>query len=551
MMDKSTGLEKQQTAAEESLKYYEGTLSEQAVFLAPLTDALVSRWSELYLNTFGRSSFFSAQRVQKVFRELTQIFIACLKDKCLDIYFENLKEKGGLFYRLGVPFEEVIVSLHLFEEVCLQQFLESYPNRSKIPKLIFAMEELHSQGLATLAGSYFDAAKIEMHKITDSLKEENETLRSELSESKNSFFLHTSKELASMQLMIGSINHKLRNRVYQLSRIQKLSDALEGESHLPSLLKIASGHLLAVCPAHSDVYFGFFDEDRKKVNLYNQESKQNAQSDIAQTFYFSELSRAFQDALYDETKKFFHFRGHQSLPKTLLDLVAIKSQREFLFIPVRKFKEVIGFVLLCVQTDDFFSKSNYKLYQRMSQVISRAVVSAVLFTKSKKQDEFTSLLDELSRKKAQRKPVETTLDFCLGSLIDLLGAERSSLMRYDREKNELTVCAAKGYKVYPISGVPIKWGEGIAGLALKESKIISITKMKEANRPHPLAQALKSKGAPEVKVKSLLCLPLFEDQIPLGVINISTINFHKSFDQSEIDMAHHIVGQMAGIVKNL
>ncbi len=76
------------------LKAFEGTLSEQAFFLAPLAETLASRWSEIYLNTFGRGSFFSSQRVEKIFKELTEIFIHCLKERCLDIYFENLKERG-------------------------------------------------------------------------------------------------------------------------------------------------------------------------------------------------------------------------------------------------------------------------------------------------------------------------------------------------------------------------------------------------------------------------------------------------------------------------
>jgi len=536
----------------QELRSIEGTLSEQAAFLAPLSDSLVARWSELYLETFGRSAFFSSQRVEKTFKELTQLFIVCLKERCLEIYLENLKEKGRLLSRMGVPFEEVIVSLHLFEEVCLEQFLEVYPNRSKLPRLILAMEELHGQGLATLATSYFETVKKEMQRLTDGLREENDVLRGELSQTKQSFFMHTTKELTSMQLLLSGINHKLRSRVYQLSRIQKMSDALENEADVPQLLKIASDQLLALCPPNSDAYFAFFDEDRKKVNLYGQESRQSPRCDIVKTFYFSELSGAFQDVLYDETKKFAHFKGYSEIAKPLLELVTIKNQREFLLTPLRRFGEVTGFVLLSVHEDDFFTKANYKLYQRLGQTVSKAVTAALLFTRAKKQDEFASLLNELNKSEFLTKPLESVLDFYLGSFIDLLGAERSSVMLYDAASRELKVCAAKGYKVYPISGVPIKWGEGIAGLALKESKIFAVTKMKEAQHfNNPFTQALKRKEAPETRVKSLLVLPFFQGREPLGVVNISTINYHKNFDQPDIDMARELANRMAGVIKNL
>lgn len=208
--------------------------------------------------------------------------------------------------------------------------------------------------------------------------------------------------------------------------------------------------------------------------------------------------------------------------------------------PIRKYREVIGFLLLGVPTDDFFSKNSYKFYQRVGQGVSKAITSALLFTKSKQRDDFESIIGELNKRKFLGSPVETTLDFCLGSLIELLGVERSSLMRYDEDRKALSVCAAKGYKVYPISGSRIKWGEGIAGLALKDSKIISITKMKDTKYT-----------LPEIKVKSLLCVPLLDAGRPLGVVNLSTINYYKNFESSDIEMAHHVINRMTGILKDL
>ncbi len=544
-------LETPDKESDTNLRLFEERLGEHAAFLAPLRPKLVERWTELYLSVFGRSAFFSTQRVQKIFGELAELLVQCLKEKRLDIYFENLREKGAVFYRLGVPFEEVIISLHLFEETCLDQFLTSYPDRSQLPELLCAMEELHHEGLTYLATSYFETMKKEMQKLTSSLLEENKGLETELAEVKDAFFSHTRKELTSMQLMLSGINHKLRNRVYQLSRIQKMSDALENELHIPKLLKTAAGQFLAICPPNSDVYFGFFDEDRRKVNLYNQTFGQSPECDIVKTFYFSELSSPFQEALYDESKRTARFQGVREIPKVLMDLVALRNHGEFLLVPLRKYRDMIGFIFLSTQAEQFFSKSNHKFFQRLGQIVSKAVMSAALFSKSKKQEEFASWLTELNQSSRERKSAETLLDFCLGSLIDLMGAERSSLMRFDDGKKELKVCAAKGYRVYPITGMPIKWGEGIAGLALKDSKVISITKMREPGKTNLFARLLGREEDRELRVKSLLCLPLFQLEKPLGVINISTINFHKNFDQSDIKLAHQVANRIAGILQDL
>lgn len=538
-------------AHQEALRQYEGTLSEQATFLAPLSQSIASQWAKLYLHTFGRDSFFSPQRVEKIFEELTQIFIGCLKERCLDLYFENLREKGRLFSRLGVPFEEVIISMHLFEEVCLEQFLEAYPNRSKLPKMILAMEELHSEGLATIATTYFDTMKREMQGITDALKEENEATRSELSQMKESYFARTTKELTSMQLLVSSINHKLKSRLYQLSRIQKISDALEVESHLPKLFKIASQNLAGLCPPNSQVLFGLFDEERKKINLYTLESPASGQCDIVDTMYFSQLPSAFQDVLYREETRSAHFSGRQDIPQPIVDRLTMKGHRDFFLVPIRQYGEIFGFFLISTDSQDFFNKSSCKFFQRVGQTVSRAAGHAIRFNHAKKQDDFATLMDEILRRNPDAQPIEATLDFYLGSLIDLLGAERSSVMRFDAKSKELRVCAAKGYKVYPISGMPIKWGEGIAGMALKDSKILAITRLKDAHAPAPLLGAMRHKDAPETRLKSLLCLPLLDSGMPIGVVNVSTINFHRSFEKSDIDMAHKIVNRLAEIVKRL
>ncbi|OIO38818.1 MAG: hypothetical protein AUJ72_01875 [Candidatus Omnitrophica bacterium CG1_02_46_14] len=432
------------------------------------------------------------------------------------------------------------MSLHLFEEVCVEPFLNASFSESKLSQMILAMGELHNQGLASLAISYFESTKKDMERITEGLTEENGNLKKELLEAKDTLFANTMRELNSMQLAISGINHKLRRRVYQLGRVQKIAEVLESEAHLPRLLKMASYQVLALCPENSNLFFAFFDEERKKVNLYHQESKSNPECDLIKTFYFSELPGMFQQVLFDESTKLFHLDSHEEIPAALSSLLMIKNQKDFLLMPIRKYREVTGFMLLGVPAEDFFSKSNYKFYQHVGQVVSKSVTSAALFTKSKQRDDFELIISELTKRKFLSGTLETTLDFCLGSLIDLLGVERSSLMRYDEGHMNLAVYAAKGYKVYPISGSKIKFGEGIAGMALKEAKIISIDKMKEVNAARP-----------EIKVKSLLCVPLIENDTPLGVVNMSTISYYKHFEKSDIEMAHHVINRMTGILKEL
>ncbi len=553
-----TGLTVYKTEAPtgESVREYELLLSEQALFLEPLSDQLSAKWSNLYLTTFGRGAFFSAQRVQKIFKGLTDTFIQSLKTKNLDTHFLNLQEHGMSFARLGVPFEEVIISIHLFEEACLEQFLDHFPQKTRLSDCLLALEELHSEGLATLASSYFETAKEELSRMSEGLREENETLQKELTSAKGSLFSVTQKELASMQLMLSGINQKLKNRVYQLARAQKISDALDGDLELTRLLRIASHQLLTLCPPNSYVYFGFFDDHRAKINLFHQETKESLECDWVKTFFFSELPHFFQESLYDESKKITILKSSEELPATLRQLLSLRNQREYLLLSLRKSKDVIGFVLASTPTEDFFTKHHLKFYQRVGNTLSKAISHSLLAHQVKQQEQYIKILEDLQIKHTSGfspfQTIEETLNRCLGSLIELMGAERSSLMRFDPHTKELRVFAAKGYKVYPIAGLPIKWGEGVAGLALKEDRVISISRMEEpSNKKHLLKRLLEQKDARRMNVKSLLCLPLYESETPLGVINISTINFYKNFAPSEIHMAHQVVNRVATLVGQL
>src|SRR3989338_11427536 len=268
---------------------FKGLLSEQARFLKPISERLVTDWCELYLDTFGRAAFFSTQRVQKIFKELVDIFIDYLSRKDLDEYLEKLKEKGAQFSSLNVPFEEVIVSLHLFEEACLTRFLNAKLSHEKLSDVMLAMGQIHREGLAAIALSYFDDAKNQLNQHTVGLMEENQNLKQDLEFVRDSVLKNTMRELGHMNLAVSGLNQKLRQRVYQLSRIQKITEVLDGESNLSKLFSIASAQVLALCPPHSDIFFGLLDEEKRRIKLHHQDPSETQECGLSNSFFFSEL----------------------------------------------------------------------------------------------------------------------------------------------------------------------------------------------------------------------------------------------------------------------
>lgn len=529
-----------------------GVVTEEAHFLAPLSDRLTDRWASQYLEIFGRNAFFPETRVRKLFGELVRLFIECLKANSLDLYFEDLSEKGRLFSRLGVPFEEIILSLHLFEETCLEQFLLYYRDRSRLPELVRIMEELHSEGLAVFASSYFETTKSQLESLSQSLREENETLRGELERARESVFSLAQNELKSMQLILSGVNQKLKSRVYQLGRIQRVSDSLDSETHLGRLLKIATQQCLLLLPAGSDAVFAFPDEAMHRVNLYRQESKAEAECPLFKEIYRSELCAPLQEMLFDEEKKFVELSGFDQLPPALRASAALKGLKTHLALPLRKYGRTMGFALLSSPAEGFFNKGNYKFFGRVAHGIAGAVHSARLHAESRRKLSFEAWLEAQKRTDIAGAPAERGLDFCLASLLELSGAERTSLMRYDPLSRELRVFAAKGLLVYPIAGRAIKWGEGIAGLALKTAKPVAVSHLEGPKRKGLFDKWRKSRKHPgESRVRSLLCLPLSSGETPLGVVNISTIHYFKEFGSTEIEMASQITNRISEILRDL
>lgn len=532
-------------------------LSEPVLFLEANAGNLIAKWTDLYLSHFGRRSFFSPERVRRVFEEMTAVFLSCLKKGEFEPYFLMLKEKGKFFSGLGVPFEEVILCLQLFEEAYLSLILDNKRIvKHRVEDILLAFEEFHHLSTALFAVSYFRTAKKDWQNACRGYQEENDRLREELKSLHDEFLNSTKNELASMELLIQGINRKLRKSVVQSRRVQLFSELLEKESNQKNFLKIADKFFRQILPAGSQAIFGLFDENQRKVTLYSSSGGPAADAiPVLDEVFFSQLPLTYQEALFNESKGVLAFQDAKKLPPFLAGVPRLGECRDFLFLPARKYHDPLGFVFLASPEKDLFAKTSVKYFQRLARAFSQGLFSLIYFNRQKKHSKFISILDELDEKVLQRNPLETTLDFCLGSLIDLVDVERASLMLLDKEKKSLSIYAAKGYKVYPFSGLVLKWGEGVAGWSVKESKIISIPRMKaerSLKKPNggffPSIKAFEDRQLP---VQSLLCVPLIHSNEPIGVINLSTLSYHKNFEPSEIDMVNQFAQRISSAITSL
>ncbi len=521
---------------------------------------LIDRWTELYLGALGRESLFSPERVRKIFKEMWVLFFHALRSSDFGSYFEALEERGRMFSRVGVPFEEAILSLQLFQEAYLSLILENEPTRDGLKEILPAFEEFNHLSTSVLAASFFKEVKDEWETASEAYREENSRIRSELRTLHEDLFHSAHRRLDAMNLAMKSINKKLRRSVFYARQIQRLSEILAHEPRPEVTLLIASKHLKKVLPPDAELVFGLFDEHRERLTLrlrsaYAENTAEPLE--LVGEIYRSELVSDLQDALFSDVSAPV-LKDKAFLPDVLKGDLRLASQTEFLFLALKVFREPLGFILIGAPQTGTFSRSSAKLYQRLSTVIANATFSAVHFSRSRRERASLSLLDQLDRPMPHRKTLEATLDFSLSSLIDLLGIERVSLMLLDEKSKTLSTFAAKGYRVYPFSGLRLRWGEGLAGSCLEHSKSISISRLDDPahvelfeRKPRgeggqsSARHSIASRGVPRegyrgqttLALKSLACVPLMCGGDPLGVLNLSTISFHKKFEPSELESA--------------
>src|SRR5215469_17881863 len=90
----------------------------QSVFLSIQRhrDAVLEHWYRLYVLHFADSRALNRTEFMEIFGSELDSTLKDLIDKDLDHFASDLRRIGELLAERGVPFSELIVSMHLFEE---------------------------------------------------------------------------------------------------------------------------------------------------------------------------------------------------------------------------------------------------------------------------------------------------------------------------------------------------------------------------------------------------------------------------------------------------
>jgi len=146
--------------------------------------------------------------------------------------------------------------------------------------------------------------------------------------------------------------------------------------------------------------------------------------------------------------------------------------------------------------------------------------------------------DSIRRFAEQIDAIEPTQTYesILTQALELVNAERGSLMLFDQSANELTMKAARGM-AEPVSAVAnIRMGEGIAGSVLSEGRALvsSIDQLGRRTLPER-----------RYKTKSFLSYPIAIGQRKIGVLNLADKIGGAAYDAADLSVIELVGPQIA------
>ncbi|HAX62164.1 MAG TPA: histidine kinase [Elusimicrobia bacterium] len=163
-------------------------------------------------------------------------------------------------------------------------------------------------------------------------------------------------------------------------------------------------------------------------------------------------------------------------------------------------------------------------------------------TEKQNVNEIIKALTKISQAITSKLYLDDILKLVVTVTAEALGSKICSLMLID-EKGELPIKASQSISDQYLKKPPLKIGEGLAGMVVKEKKPMFAYDISK-DKCYKYKEIAKKEG-----LKSVLCVPLLVKDRVIGAIDVYTSVFHK-FKKSEIDILTMVANQSAVVIEN-
>jgi len=128
---------------------------------------------------------------------------------------------------------------------------------------------------------------------------------------------------------------------------------------------------------------------------------------------------------------------------------------------------------------------------------------------------------------------------------EILQAEASSLLLYDRKQKVLFFEVARGEKGDKLKRIKLKLGQGIAGVCARDRRIVNVQDVRKESHFYALADK-KSK----FQTRNILAIPLVWKRKLLGVLEVLNKRHGDSFNEADEQLLQIVATQAAMAIEN-
>jgi putative nucleotidyltransferase with HDIG domain len=192
-----------------------------------------------------------------------------------------------------------------------------------------------------------------------------------------------------------------------------------------------------------------------------------------------------------------------------------------------------------------FTEDDLNLLLGISGQISQAVANASLHERTEQQVAELSLLQELGKAVNSSLDLDSVLNYFIDMTSRITDSDRSTLMLFKEETQELYVQAFRGFEDSKIKGLRFKLGEGVAGMVAQTRKTVKILNTHEDQRYKKLAVSQASQPL------ALISAPLLNKDQLIGVINCERDLGKKGpYTQDNLDFLETLASQATVAIEN-
>jgi signal transduction protein with GAF and PtsI domain len=215
----------------------------------------------------------------------------------------------------------------------------------------------------------------------------------------------------------------------------------------------------------------------------------------------------------------------------------------FLSMPIIHHNRVIGVINLQHKRPHQHQPNEIAMVETIARHAGAAIDNARLYASMKEKARQVEMLSQVSQTITSNRYLEEILHLIVTMTAQMMGSTICSIVLVDEEQQTLAIKATQSLSDAYRNKPPLRIGESISGLAVKERRPIAVLDVR--NEPgYMYPDVAKREG-----LCSLLCVPMMIKDRVIGVINSYTSYEHR-FSEEDIQVLSAVANQAAVAIEH-